>query len=82
MSLSCRNKVRSIVHCCQLIRERIMNVEQKYDNEYCQIHVRLTRVSFKIQLFFKSDRDFIVDRTNIYEVIVISLVIDTLQYKF
>ena len=48
INLFCRNKVRSIVHCCQLTRERTMNVEQKYDDEYCQIHVRLTGSSFKI----------------------------------
>ena len=36
VGLPCRDKARSIVHCCQLARGRTMSVEEKYDGEYCQ----------------------------------------------
>ena len=36
-------KARSIRHCCQLAGHRRMSVERKYDGEYCQIHINLSK---------------------------------------
>jgi DNA ligase-4 len=44
-------KARSIKHCCQLVWPRRMSVERKYDGEYCQIHIDLSRASDSIKIF-------------------------------
>jgi DNA ligase 4 len=36
-------KARSIRHCCQLAGSRLLSVERKYDGEYCQVHIDLSR---------------------------------------
>ena len=59
-----------------------MSVEQKYDGEYCQIRVRLTESSPKIQIFSKSGRDSTTDRAGVYGAIVAGLAIGTPQCKF
>ncbi|GAB1192927.1 hypothetical protein APSETT444_002128 [Aspergillus pseudonomiae] len=48
-------KARSIKHCCQMIGRRRMSIERKYDGEYCQIHIDLSKPSSPIQIFSKSD---------------------------
>jgi ATP-dependent DNA ligase len=57
-------------------------VEQKYDGEYCQIHVCLKGSSPQIQIFSKSGRDSTADRANVYGAIVAGLAIGTSQCNF
>jgi DNA ligase 4 len=82
VGLPCRDKARSITHCCQLVKGRTMSVEEKYDGEYCQIHVRLIESGPKIQIFSKSGRDSTTDRAGVYGAIVAGLAIGTPQCKF
>jgi DNA ligase-4 len=44
-------KARTITHCCQMAGSRRMSVERKYDGEYCQIHIDLSK-----------DNDFLQER--------------------
>ncbi|KIW13493.1 hypothetical protein PV08_08681 [Exophiala spinifera] len=56
-------KARTIKHCCNEARNRTMSVERKYDGEYCQVHIDLTKeVSSQIQIFSKSGKDSTRDR--------------------
>ncbi|KAB8225564.1 hypothetical protein BDV33DRAFT_230990 [Aspergillus novoparasiticus] len=66
-------KARSIKHCCQMIGRRRMSIERKYDGEYCQIHVDLSKPSRSIQIFSKSGKDSTADRLGIHHVIRDSL---------
>ena len=49
-----RTKARSIKHCCQMAASRRMSVEHKYDGEYCQIHIELSKGKDSIRIFSKS----------------------------
>ncbi|EAW24389.1 ATP dependent DNA ligase domain protein [Aspergillus fischeri NRRL 181] len=75
-------KARSIKHCCQMIGRRRMSVERKYDGEYCQIHIDLTKRPNPIQIFSKSGKDSTDDRAGIHAVIKDSLNIGTPECKF
>lgn len=71
-------KARSIKHCCQMTDLKIMSVEQKYDGEYCQIHIDLSKKpSEHIQIFSKSGRDSTRDRRNLHLAIETSLNLKT-----
>ncbi|KAF7164778.1 hypothetical protein CNMCM5623_009160 [Aspergillus felis] len=75
-------KARSIKHCCQMIGRRRMSVERKYDGEYCQIHIDLTKRPNSIQIFSKSGKDSTDDRAGIHSVIKDSLNIGKPGCKF
>ncbi|KAF7585797.1 hypothetical protein BBP40_010078 [Aspergillus hancockii] len=66
-------KARSIKHCCKMIGRRRMSMERKYDGEYCQIHIDLSKHASYIQIFSKSGRDSTADRSGIHQVIRDSL---------
>ncbi|GLA78365.1 hypothetical protein AtubIFM55763_011095 [Aspergillus tubingensis] len=66
-------KARSIKHCCRMIGNRRMSIERKYDGEYCQIHIDLSKDSNWIQIFSKSGKDSTADRAGIHQVISESL---------
>ncbi|KAL8946395.1 MAG: hypothetical protein Q9183_007910, partial [Haloplaca sp. 2 TL-2023] len=66
-------KGRSIKNVVQLAAGRKMSVEQKYDGEYCQIHVNLTRGNDCIQIFSKSGKDSTIDRKGVHDAIRRSL---------
>ncbi|BCR93836.1 ATP dependent DNA ligase domain protein [Aspergillus luchuensis] len=66
-------KARSIKHCCRMIGNRRMSIERKYDGEYCQIHIDLSKDSDWIQIFSKSGKDSTGDRAGIHQVISESL---------
>ncbi|KAK6373377.1 hypothetical protein LTS17_008397 [Exophiala oligosperma] len=56
-------KARTIKHCCNEARNRMMSVERKYDGEYCQVHIDLTKEPpSQIQIFSKSGKDSTRDR--------------------
>lgn len=60
-------KARSVKHAVSMIRNRGMSVERKYDGEYCQIHVDVSRPDQQIQLFSKSGKDSTADRIGLHD---------------
>jgi DNA ligase-4 len=68
------HKARSIRHCSQMAGGKLMSVEQKYDGEYCQVHIDMSKDSFQqIQIFSKSGRDSTQDRVRLHHAIETSL---------
>ncbi|KAH7308931.1 hypothetical protein B0I35DRAFT_359966 [Stachybotrys elegans] len=70
-------KARSIRHCCQLAGPRRMSMERKYDGEYCQIHISVSKSGACIKIFSKSGRDSTSDRIGIHRALRDSLELDT-----
>ncbi|KAL4904436.1 hypothetical protein BDW74DRAFT_185689 [Aspergillus multicolor] len=66
-------KARSIKHCCNMVGQRRMSVERKYDGEYCQIHIDFSKHSDSIQIFSKSGKDSTADRVGVHQAIRDSL---------
>ncbi|KAK5332478.1 hypothetical protein LTR98_011400 [Exophiala xenobiotica] len=75
-------KARSIQHCCQLAGHKAINVERKYDGEYCQIHVSRTNSQYHITIFSKSGRDSTMDRVGVHDAIKRCLGLDTSSCRF
>jgi DNA ligase-4 len=75
-------KARSIKHCCTMIGKRTMSLERKYDGEYCQIHIDLTRRPDCIQIFSKSGKDSTIDKQDIHKILVDCLRIGQNDCKF
>ncbi|KAL3450472.1 hypothetical protein BJX65DRAFT_270870 [Aspergillus insuetus] len=75
-------KARSIKHCCKMIDQRRMSVERKYDGEYCQIHIDLSKHPDSIQIFSKSGKDSTADRAGVHQAIKDSLKIGQPECKF
>ncbi|KAL2000795.1 hypothetical protein VTN02DRAFT_2599 [Thermoascus thermophilus] len=48
---------------------RRMSVERKYDGEYCQVHIDLSKSRDPIQIFSKSGKDSTIDRQGIHSVL-------------
>ncbi|KAJ5908642.1 hypothetical protein N7495_001324 [Penicillium taxi] len=74
-------KARSIKHCCKMSKGRRMSLERKYDGEYCQIHIDLTKQS-TIQIFSKSGKDSTADRSGIIPTVEKALNTRTAKCKF
>ncbi|KAL2821827.1 hypothetical protein BDW59DRAFT_181114 [Aspergillus cavernicola] len=62
-------KARSIKHCCKMVGQGRMSVERKYDGEYCQIHVDLSKYPNVIQIFSKSGKDSTKDRAGVHQAV-------------
>ncbi|KLJ11095.1 DNA ligase (ATP) [Blastomyces silverae] len=62
-------KARGIKHCCKMVGKRTMSVERKYDGEYCQIHIDLSKDSGCIRIFSKSGKDSTADRSGIHSTV-------------
>ncbi|KAL2842414.1 hypothetical protein BJY01DRAFT_264517 [Aspergillus pseudoustus] len=75
-------KARSIKHCCKMIDQRRMSVERKYDGEYCQIHIDISKHPNSIQIFSKSGKDSTADRAGVHQAIKDSLKIGQPGCKF
>lgn len=75
-------KARSIKHCCQMVDRRRMSIERKYDGEYCQIHIDLSKHPNPIQIFSKSGKDSTIDRSGIQEVLRHALRIGSPECRF
>ena len=54
-----------IRHALNIVNGRTMSLERKYDGEYCQIHVDLSKGDDCIQIFSKSGKDSTEDRKGI-----------------
>ncbi|KAH8726655.1 hypothetical protein GQ44DRAFT_705309 [Phaeosphaeriaceae sp. PMI808] len=63
------DKGRSIKHCCQLAKGRRLSVERKYDGEYCQVRIDLSKGRNCIKIFSKSGRDSTEDRIGLHDVL-------------
>lgn len=74
-------KGRSIKHCLEMGRG-FVSVERKYDGEYCQIHIDLSRGSDCIQIFSKSGKDSTQDKRGLHDAIEASLRLGTPSCKF
>ncbi|OJD16010.1 hypothetical protein AJ78_03802 [Emergomyces pasteurianus Ep9510] len=59
-------KARGVKHCCKMVGKRTMSVERKYDGEYCQIHIDLSKGSGCMQIFSKSGKNSTADRRGIH----------------
>ena len=66
-------KGRSIKNVVNLAAGRKMSVEQKYDGEYCQIHIDLAKGESCIQIFSKSGKESTKDRQRLHKSIKQSL---------
>ncbi|KAL4750077.1 hypothetical protein BDW72DRAFT_194203 [Aspergillus terricola var. indicus] len=75
-------KARSIKHCCNMVGQRRMSVERKYDGEYFQIHIDLSKQSGCIQIFSKSGKDSTSDRAGAHQAIRDSLRIGRNDCRF
>ncbi|KAL8805438.1 MAG: hypothetical protein Q9223_005234 [Gallowayella weberi] len=75
-------KGRSVKNVVKLAAGRKMSVEVKYDGEYCQVHVDLTKAEDYIQIFSKSGKDSTSDRKNLHGAIKQSLRIGKSDCKF
>ncbi|KAL4791592.1 hypothetical protein BDV19DRAFT_392940 [Aspergillus venezuelensis] len=75
-------KARSTKHCCNMVEQRTMSVEKKYDGEYCQIHVNLSNRFNAIQIFSKSGKDSTADRIGVHAAIRDALRIGRDDCKF
>jgi DNA ligase 4 len=53
-----------------------MSVERKYNGEYCQIHIDLSKASNSIKIFSKSGKDSTIDRIRLYRALKESLELD------
>jgi DNA ligase-4 len=62
-------KARGVKHCYQMVGQRRMSVERKYDGEYCQIHIDLSKQPNHIQIFSKSGKDSTIDRSVVHKAI-------------
>ncbi|KAL4911929.1 hypothetical protein BDW62DRAFT_37098 [Aspergillus aurantiobrunneus] len=75
-------KARSIKHCCNMVEQRRMSVERKYDGEYCQIHINTLKHSDIIQIFSKSGKNSTSDRAGVHQAIREALRIGTESCRF
>lgn len=66
-------KGRSINHAIQMIHGRKMSVERKYDGEYCQVHIDLSKGEQCIQIFSKTGKDSTKDKVGLHKQIKDSL---------
>ncbi|KAK3714828.1 hypothetical protein LTR37_007563 [Vermiconidia calcicola] len=66
-------KVRAIDHCMNMLGREQCVLERKYDGEYCEIHIDLTKsvkVAECITIFSKSGKDSTSDRRGIHQTLV------------
>ena len=66
-----------VKHAVSVIDGRVMSVERKYDGEYCQIHIDLSKGDDCIQIFSKHGRDSTIDRIAIHKTVKEALRIGT-----
>ena len=67
------DKARSIKHCVQMAGKRRWSVERKYDGEYCEIHIDLSKKEIPnnniLKIFSKSGKESTDDRHGVQETI-------------
>lgn len=70
---SAYDKARSIQHCCDMAARRRISVERKYDGEYCQVHIDISKGKKCIRIFSKSGKDSTTDRVRLHAAVENSL---------
>ncbi|SMR59786.1 unnamed protein product [Zymoseptoria tritici ST99CH_3D1] len=80
------HKARGIDYCLDtMLKGKKWNLERKYDGEYCEVHIDLSRSSVPaecIQIFSKSGKDSTMDRSLIHRTLVDSLRLGRPDCKF
>ncbi|MCJ1314325.1 hypothetical protein MMC25_008006 [Agyrium rufum] len=66
-------KARGIRHALSLAHGRRMTLERKYDGEYCQIHINLSKPGNEIRIFSKSGKESTMDRQGVHQAITDAL---------
>ncbi|KAH8727374.1 hypothetical protein GQ44DRAFT_725266 [Phaeosphaeriaceae sp. PMI808] len=74
-------KFLPIKHCSQLAKGRRLSVERKYDGEYCQVHIDLSKGKKCIKIFSKSGRDSTDDRIGLHDVVRDCLRLESAECK-
>ncbi|KAF3039047.1 hypothetical protein E8E12_008781 [Didymella heteroderae] len=62
-------KAWSFKHCFQMVGDHAWAVENKYDGEYCEIHVDLENAQQDIKIFSKNGKDATADRSALHATI-------------
>jgi DNA ligase 4 len=75
-------KARSLKHCKTMAAGRYFSVQRKYDGEYCQIHIDLSREDDCIKIFAKSGKDATGDRVGAHNAIRKGLRVGEADCKF
>ncbi|PSK36741.1 DNA ligase 4 [Elsinoe australis] len=81
ISRSTFTKARSIDHCLQITNKKRWMIERKYDGEYCEMHVDLSRGQDWLKIYSKSGKDSTQDRQALREILRKSLAIDSVNCK-
>ncbi|KAF2455694.1 hypothetical protein BDY21DRAFT_387001 [Lineolata rhizophorae] len=76
------HKARSMGHCMRLVGDQVWSVEEKFDGEYCEVHIDLEKGRNCIQIFSKSGKDSTDDCKGLHSVIRDSLQIGAPQCTF
>ncbi|ORY19208.1 hypothetical protein BCR34DRAFT_472382 [Clohesyomyces aquaticus] len=63
------HKAWSFNNCFQLVGNRAWAADIKYDGEYCEIHVDLSKAPSDIQIFSKNGKDATTDRRDLHDTI-------------
>lgn len=72
----------SVNYIAEVAHERRMALEQKFDGEYCQIHVSITNKKPHVQIFSKSGKDSTNDRKLVHSAIDNCLGLGTERCQF
>ncbi|KAK5140794.1 hypothetical protein LTR04_002848, partial [Oleoguttula sp. CCFEE 6159] len=75
-------KARSIDHRLKMVSTQRWSLERKYDGEYCEVHIDLTKGDDCIQIFSKSGKDSTMDRKGVHGTIRQCLQIGRPSCKF
>ena len=59
-------KARSLKHCLSIINHEKWAIEEKFDGEYCQVHIDLQNPWKRVKLFSKSGRESTKDRAALH----------------
>ncbi len=64
-------KGRGIKHCVDMARNRRMSIEEKYDGEYFQLHIDISKAGRnRIKIFSKNGRDSTEDRIAVHRYVM------------
>jgi|SRR5277367_5023220 len=62
---------RSIKHCVDMAQNRRMSIEKKYDGEYFQLHIDMSKSGgSRIKIFSKSGKDSTADRAGVHRCVI------------
>ncbi|KIW07319.1 uncharacterized protein PV09_02169 [Verruconis gallopava] len=75
-------KARSMQHCITLCGTQAWSVERKYDGEFCEVHIDLSKGENCIQIFSKSSKDSTADRHALHATLKECLRIGTRRCAF